>query len=134
MIRIVSNIILSLLVLISSCGIIVNLHYCGSQLKNVALFVNAENCHYQKSKSCCEGENVQICHAAEKDGNCCNSEAVYFHSEQELIKTEINSGNFVPLSFSFIEAFLFCNYSFSPEWLSIKFLMHWYLLFQRNLG
>lgn len=54
------NIIISLLLLVSTSGIIINKHYSGDELFSTALFVEAESCcetsccHHQDKNSCSE--------------------------------------------------------------------------------
>lgn len=60
------NILLTIMVLASSNGIAINKHYCGGQVKDIALFKQAKSC----TESCHKSAN-------EEKGSCCNHEHTY---------------------------------------------------------
>lgn len=59
MLKAITNIILSLLILVSSTGIAINKHYCKNEVKSVAVYLTAESCCKAPCK-CCHNETVTI--------------------------------------------------------------------------
>lgn len=81
------HLVLSVIVLINTAGIPINKHYCKNELKSVALFVPAPNCH--SAHKSCENEQQkckvhQRCSNQLTTGNCCSDQTVYFKSTQDL--------------------------------------------------
>jgi len=70
------NIILALLIFVSSTGFTINSHFCKSQLKDVRVFFKADDCYKkyyaQKAK--------QSCHLKKKscENNCCKNTSDYY--------------------------------------------------------
>ena len=71
------HIIISLLLLVTTTGVSISKHYCGDNLINVALFVEAE--------SCCD------------DSDCCHNENEYFQFKDDFV------GSFVVASIQIVE-------------------------------
>ncbi len=69
------NIVLALLVFVSSTGFTVNRHFCKNQLKDVRIFFKAEDCYQkyyvQKTKKSCHLEKKSC------ESNCCNNTSEY---------------------------------------------------------
>ena len=86
MIRLISHIILSGLILLSVTGLTVNLHYCQNSLYDIALNSPAESCYEN-------GAHENCCHA---DPDMENSN----HCDDETVKVESTDDFFVS-SFSF---------------------------------
>jgi hypothetical protein len=86
MIRLISHIILSGLILLSVTGLTINLHYCQDALYDIALNSLAENCYEN-------GAHENCCHP---DPDMKNSN----HCDDETVKVESTDDFFVS-SFSF---------------------------------
>ena len=72
---------MALLMMLSSTGFSMDVHYCQDQLKSVSLFGKAKSCHEKQSTPACH-QTKKSCHQ-EEDGiseadkdNCCHNEAV----------------------------------------------------------
>jgi len=59
MLKAITNIILSLLILVSSTGIAINKHYCNNEVKSIAIYHKVESCCNAPCK-CCHNETVTI--------------------------------------------------------------------------
>lgn len=68
MLKIAANIILSVVVLVSTSGFTISKHYCGSRLVDVAVMVEAENCCGDEGSS-----------------GCCHNETEYFQLEADYL-------------------------------------------------
>lgn len=77
------HIILSILVLFSSTGLLINQHYCRNELKHSALFAAAKSCHAQPAPSC-------PMHAPSKkeQKGCCENESHFLKHKQDQVKAE----------------------------------------------
>ena len=87
MIQTFFHIALSCILLLGSSGILLNKHFCQSKLKNIAIFVSAENCHTKKAKNHCKkhaDDAPAIC-SSEDEKNCCQNESDYLKLEIEQI-------------------------------------------------
>lgn len=75
------NIVLALLIFISSTGFTVNRHFCKSELKNVNIFFKADDCykkyHSRKTKKTCHIKK-QSC-----ENNCCKNTSEYYKLDQD---------------------------------------------------
>ncbi len=77
------HIILSFLVLFSSTGLLVNQHFCRSELKHTALFAPAKRCHAQAMANC------PMHAAAQKEQKgCCDDESHFLKHKQEQVHSE----------------------------------------------
>jgi hypothetical protein len=61
-----------------SSGLLVNLHFCGDYLSELAVFTNADEC-------CCPAEKE-----AAKDG-CCSDESVYVAFDADQLQQEFDT-------------------------------------------
>jgi len=119
-------------ILFSSFGFTINVHYCKGELKNYALFVEAEDCDMANSSNETD-ETLPPCHQKklkeqlEKNSrsensnglikdNCCHNETFIFESNQEVEESasEITSTN---LQLVMIACILF-DYSFFSQTVS----------------
>ncbi len=72
----ISNIILSLLLVVITTGFTISKHFCHDRLVNTELFAIAQSCH-EAPESCCAGAATTHCgNAIEKD-DCCKNESDY---------------------------------------------------------
>jgi hypothetical protein len=87
------NIILAVLIFISSTGFTVNSHFCQNQLKDVCLFFKADDCYKkfnaQKTKKSCHLEKKSC------ENNCCNNTSEYYKldQDQQLISFDFKAFN-----------------------------------------
>lgn len=79
MLQKLTHIILALTVFLSSAGIVVDKHFCQNELKNIAIFAKASNCHAAK-KTC---PRHQPTGEEEEKKNCCENETEYFKLDQD---------------------------------------------------
>ncbi|NOZ48111.1 MAG: hypothetical protein GXO79_15240 [Chlorobi bacterium] len=97
MIKKVSYIILSVLLLISTVGLTINLHYCAGVLYSYGIDVKAENCCKNEiPKEQTINMNRQImCHTIGNDNNKCDDESVIVKINDSFTnaiqKTEISN-------------------------------------------
>lgn len=59
MFKAIANIILSLLILVSSTSLTIDKHYCKNEVKSIGIFNKAESCCKAPCK-CCHNETVTI--------------------------------------------------------------------------
>lgn len=116
---------LSFIVILASAGIIVNKHYCKGELKNIALFVEAEQCHDVRTRKiktqCHPGKNT--CQQSEKkEGRkCCENKTVFLETDDfisTMASPKINP-EFQLIAVTFI---LYNDLLFSTEKRFVKFL------------
>ena len=90
MLKKVSHIILSVLLLISSIGIVISKHYCGTTLVSIAVDKEAD--------SCCG------------DADCCHNENQYYNLEEDFSVPQISNvpvlAEFDILGFELMNEFL----------------------------
>ena len=103
------HILLASLLWFSSTGVVLSMHYCQDNLRDVALFVKAENCHAQKQKEnampkgCPMHQAPSTTHQTEEDPekNCCDDTAEYLQLQEDILKTDIEFKSFIlPLLFA----------------------------------
>ena len=96
-------------VLVSSMGIIVDMHYCNNELKSISFSSKAKPCHKPTLKQCpfhsqskvnSDGSNL-----ASKKG-CCENKTKYFHSEQDQ---QIQTFDYKLFQFSQLFVVIFLN-------------------------
>ena len=91
----IAHITLAFLLLLSSTGIVFNKHYCGSELKSMAVFMEATPCHHAKARKACplHGSGDEEYQNEKKD--CCNDKTEYVKSDNEQIAqfSQINLKN-----------------------------------------
>ena len=80
----ISALLLLMLVLVSSTSFMVGMHFCGGELKNVALFDKADGCEKEKQ--------VPPCHRHETPDCCQDSSIVHDGDEFSSAKTQISTG------------------------------------------
>ena len=79
------HIILSFLLLLSSTGIVLNKHYCGTELKSMAVFIGAKPCdHVKAMKGCTTHSSGEEGLQQEKKG-CCNDKTEYVKSDDDQL-------------------------------------------------
>ncbi len=91
------------LMLVSSVGLNIDMHYCKGELKTFNLFGKAKNCHEIAMNGHCKAK--KSCHApvqkAESDckKDCCNNKTVYAEFDADLIPPILQTTPHHPLSF-----------------------------------
>lgn len=118
----ISTISMALLMLLSSTGFSMDIHYCQDQLNGVSLIGNAKSCHEKQETSPCH-KNKKSCHyqdgnaiQAEKD-NCCHNETVVIEkSDLDVMTPQITTIQDIQLGFvtAFVKVFLF-NYNVQAD-------------------
>ncbi len=75
------NIVLALLIFISTTGFTVNSHFCKSQLKDIRIFFKADDCY----KKIYAQKTKQSCHLKKQscENNCCNNTSDYYKLDQD---------------------------------------------------
>ena len=105
MLKAITNIILSLLILVSSTGIAINKHFCKNEIKSVAIYLTPESCCKVPCK-CCHNETVTIKKTVEDysfstlDFNFDNYSIDFINVWQNL------KSNFLPATFNSIFNFI----------------------------
>jgi hypothetical protein len=95
-IRSISLLTLAALILFVSSGFKVSKHYCGGELKNTALFTQAEACNHSPeadAESACPNAGpscpMHQQQEEEENKNCCEDEEIFLKSDQDLKNSEI---------------------------------------------
>jgi len=72
-------------IMLISAGFVVDLHYCQNELKNYAIYSEAESCHDQEGGCKMHNESCSMdktmCNGDDED-NCC-------HNEKKIVKTTV---------------------------------------------
>lgn len=101
------HITLASLLWLSSTGFVLNKHYCQDILRDMSVFVQAENCHDRMARK--HGDMPKSCpmhktKAADKhEKDCCDDTAEYLHLDEDLLKAESTNLSFdgpLPVVFS----------------------------------
>lgn len=84
------HITLASLLWLSSTGFVLNKHYCQDILRDVALFVKAENCQSRMAREQAHMPKSCPMHQAKEDHEkgCCDDTAEYLHLDEHLLKAE----------------------------------------------
>lgn len=98
------------LLLLSTTGFSMNVHYCQDQLKGISLIGKAKSCHETQEASPCH-KVKKACHhksdnltQAEKD-NCCHNESIVIE-KSEVDATSPQLGVEQDIQLSFVAAFV----------------------------
>ena len=107
-----------LVVLTTSVGISMDMHYCQGNLKNINLIGDAQTCHdkAQKAKTNHCSKKEKACHKKEQKtcgdkinhDDCCENKAVFVQLEEEFLQASDAS---VQVEFKFIVAFFLTDLS-----------------------
>ncbi len=118
---------MALLMLLSSTGFSMDVHYCQDQIKSISLFGKAKSCHEKQVTPPCH-QAKKICHHKE-DGlnegdkdNCCHNEAVVIEkSDLDATTTQVATVQDLQLEFvaTFIAVYVF-NYSVQTDYQPYK--------------
>jgi len=85
----IANLFLALLVLITSLGFTLNKHYCGGELRNIAINKNVELC-----AMCQKVANLPDCHKQEKESKpCCENEKDEVKPENYNVSQKVELDN-----------------------------------------
>ncbi|MCO6492082.1 MAG: hypothetical protein J5I98_26935 [Phaeodactylibacter sp.] len=77
------HITLSVLILFSSTGLLINQHYCRKELKHSALFAPAKSCHARPAASC-----PMHAPAQESQKGCCENESHFLKHKQDQVQID----------------------------------------------
>lgn len=72
-----------LLILMSTIGLALDIHYCKGEVKSIGIFASAEKCCIDEEPAHCE-DNTET-HIAKK--SCCENTAYYFHNDEPAQQT-----------------------------------------------
>ena len=127
---------LSLMVILASAGIMVSKHYCQGELKNIALFVKAKQCHdisTHKTKTHCHpGKNTCQKSEKKKEKKCCENKTVFLETDDfisTMTSPKINP-EFQLIAITFV---LYNDLLFSTEKMAVKFLNYKPPLIERDI-
>jgi len=116
---------MAFMLLLSSTGFSIDLHFCQGNIKSFSLFGTAESCHAKAKKSHCS-KNKMTCHfakkagdqAANKETNCCSNKRVEVSPDtdtqkviaEQLTEQKIIAEQLTETEITFISAFVavFC--------------------------
>ena len=84
---------MSILILLSTTGIVIDWHYCNDVLKDWALFSNAESCHQEKvdQPHCPFHAAMQASEEEGTDKNCCENETEFFQLDIDLVSASVQT-------------------------------------------
>lgn len=114
----ITAISMALLMLLSSTGFSMDMHYCQDQLKGISLIGKAKSCHDRQETPPCH-KTKKTCHHTEENlsqaeqDNCCHNETVVIEkSDLDATPTQIATSQDIQLDFvaAFIAVYVF-NYS-----------------------
>ncbi len=118
----ITAISMALLMMLSSTGFSMDVHYCQDQLKGISLFGKAKSCHEKQETPPCH-RTKKSCHhledgisKADKD-NCCHNETVVIEkSDLDATPTQLATVQDIQLDFvaAFIAVYVF-NYSVQAD-------------------
>lgn len=113
----ISAISMALLMLLSSTGYAMDIHYCQDQLKDISLFGKSKSCHEKQETPTCHQTKTSLtdgqksCHNT-KDGvsktaedNCCHNESVVIE-KPDLDATPTQSTTVQNIQLEFVAAFI----------------------------
>ena len=106
----VTSLVLAILMLCTSVGFSIDLHFCKGELKSFSLLGEAESCHTMK-KSCPHHENMMVADKSEKD--CCSNKTI----EIDDLDSDFNITTDVQLTdlqLKFVTSFIYTFISLSP--------------------
>lgn len=101
---------MALLMLLTSTGYSVDVHYCQDKLKGVSLLGVAKSCHEKQKTPPCHKSNKSCQHQFSKlkqldNDDCCHNETVVIE-KSDLDATPTQLGTFQDLQLDFMAAFL----------------------------
>ena len=82
------HIALILSILLSTVGFVIQKHFCQDELKNISVFVSAENCHEKKGteQSCpFHPQKQEHPHKGIEKKDCCNNEVELIKLEEDAV-------------------------------------------------
>ena len=115
------------MVILASAGIMVSKHYCQGEFKNLALFVEAEQCHEVKTRKaeahCHSGKNTCQSLGSEdkQEKKCCENKTVFLETD-DFISTMAPSKISPEFQLIAVTFILSNDFLFSTEKRSLKFL------------
>ena len=76
---------------LSTSGVVLSKHYCGGDLKNVALFSEASPCHENKEMKSCplHGSMPMSDEESSEDNGCCDTQSELVKSDNEEAKMPV---------------------------------------------
>ncbi len=74
---------LAIVVLFTSTGFSIDMHYCQNELKSVAFFGEAESCHSEKMGTECP--NHKSMSSTHDEDDCCHNETIILKSDNDLV-------------------------------------------------
>lgn len=79
----IAHIALAFFIFLSSTGLVVNRHYCRSELKSTSLFVKAKGCHSPQRMAGCPMHQASGCEGHEKGEKrgCCDDRTDYYKAD-----------------------------------------------------
>ena len=107
---------MAFMLLLSSTGFSIDLHYCQGNIKSFSIFGTAKSCHAKTEKNHCQQSKIS-CHfvkstieasdASEK--NCCSNESIVVTPDMDTQK--VVSEQLTETNISFISAFVAVFYA-----------------------
>ena len=113
----IAAISMALLMLLSSTGYAMDIHYCQDQLENISLFGKSESCHEKQKTPTCHQTKTSLtdgqesCHNKEDDvsktaeDNCCHNES-FLIEKPDLDATPTQSTTVQNIQLDVVAAFI----------------------------
>ncbi len=95
---------LAFVVLFTSTGYMVDMHYCQNELKSVSFFGEAESCHSKEAMTECP--NHKGMSMEQDDNNCCHNETILMESDNDLLSMDF--ADLTVPQIHFIVAYVHC--------------------------
>ncbi len=89
MIKKIGHIALVLLLLVTTMGVKINLHYCQHTLYDIGIFGEAENC-CKPTVGCCKANTDKHSHTGNKENHTCKDETVFINAVDNFIVSGID--------------------------------------------
>lgn len=107
----ITSLMMALLMLLSSTGFSMDLHFCQGQLKSFSFWGEAASCHTLATKSHCH-KKMKTCHVALAQNNdvkgckkdCCSNTTIEMEHSDELQTSQ--KLEITPTQFQFLSAFV----------------------------
>ncbi len=111
------SLLMAMLILLSSTGYSIDLHYCQGVLKHVSALGKAKSCHSQIQENHCAKSQKKSCHLPAKQvkkKNCCANKTLKVKSHDEA-KIQTVGVEFPDIQFltAFVQVFFFVKIDLS---------------------
>ena len=119
----ITSLLMAFMLLLSSTGFSIDLHFCQGNIKSFSLFGTAKSCHAKAEKSHCQKASLKVdsgkttCHSVKStlekaddcERDCCSNESIVVSPDMDTQK--VLSKQLTETNISFISAFVAVFYA-----------------------